>query len=238
MRLREKIENHPVVWFLGTLVAGFSAGLGTYHAILEIAHLKVVPASAVVVEAPSSGSSEKTVSPKQKAHPQEASRETVPKLQPVFTSAPSTEDTVADTSTQGTPPPPPSSQAQIVRDIRFELDECDGTGECVLCDIRATALEGDQEILIYNGGMIDKKIISRAIDPNGYQLPTTRVGFGQDLKSGGIAESELVQGVPLSLRLEICDFEKGTELALVEVSVKDERSQFRVPFRAVPVRRR
>ena len=43
MTLRERIEDNPVVWLLGSLLAGFLAGIGAYQAILEIAHLKVVP---------------------------------------------------------------------------------------------------------------------------------------------------------------------------------------------------
>jgi hypothetical protein len=40
--LKERIENNLTVWFLGILLAGFLAGLGTYKGILEIAHLQVV----------------------------------------------------------------------------------------------------------------------------------------------------------------------------------------------------
>lgn len=40
--LDEKIRNNLAVWFLGTLVAGFAAGIATYKAILEIAKLDVV----------------------------------------------------------------------------------------------------------------------------------------------------------------------------------------------------
>jgi hypothetical protein len=42
MALKEQVANHPVVWFLGALVAGFSAGLGAYQGILEIAGLDVI----------------------------------------------------------------------------------------------------------------------------------------------------------------------------------------------------
>ncbi len=43
MTIREKIENHPVLWILSTLLIGFTAGIGVYQSILEIAHLEVVP---------------------------------------------------------------------------------------------------------------------------------------------------------------------------------------------------
>lgn len=237
MSLRKRIENHPVIWFLGTLVAGFSAGLGAYHAILEIAHLKVVPASAVVAEASSPGSSDKTASPRQAAQPRETSRENVDSSDPSTVPTHSMEDPVVDTSTQD-PPPPVSARGQVVRDIRFELDTCDGTDECVLCDVRATALNGDQEIKLYNGITNSRTTISRAINLEGHEFPTDRIGFGANLTRAVYARNELIEGIPLSLRLEICDFEKGNELALVEVSVEDDRGQFRVPFRAVPVRRR
>jgi hypothetical protein len=45
---RERIEASPSIFFLGALVAGFSAGLGAYKAILEIAHLEVVSAKAEI----------------------------------------------------------------------------------------------------------------------------------------------------------------------------------------------
>ena len=44
VNLKERIENHPVVWLLSILFVGFLAGLGTYKGILEIAHLKVISA--------------------------------------------------------------------------------------------------------------------------------------------------------------------------------------------------
>lgn len=43
MSLRERIENNPAVVLFLTLVAGFSAGVGAYQAVLEIAQLEVVP---------------------------------------------------------------------------------------------------------------------------------------------------------------------------------------------------
>jgi len=42
MDFGEVIEKSPVIWFLGTLVTGFLAGLGTYRVIVAIAHLKIV----------------------------------------------------------------------------------------------------------------------------------------------------------------------------------------------------
>ena len=44
MKLKERVENNPVVWLLGALVTGFGAGIGTYEGILRIAHLEVVSA--------------------------------------------------------------------------------------------------------------------------------------------------------------------------------------------------
>lgn len=34
--LKEKIENHPVPWFLGAILAGFLAGIGTYEGALKL----------------------------------------------------------------------------------------------------------------------------------------------------------------------------------------------------------
>lgn len=42
--LRSLVENHPVVWLLATLLAGFSAGFATYGTILKVAKLETVRA--------------------------------------------------------------------------------------------------------------------------------------------------------------------------------------------------
>ncbi len=42
MGLKERIENHAVVWFLGAVITGFLAGIGAHQGVLEIAKLEVV----------------------------------------------------------------------------------------------------------------------------------------------------------------------------------------------------
>jgi hypothetical protein len=42
MNLKDKIENNVVIWFLGTLIAGFVAGIGTYEAFVRMARLEPV----------------------------------------------------------------------------------------------------------------------------------------------------------------------------------------------------
>ena len=42
MSLRQKIENAPTVWLLGTLLAGFLAGFAAYQTILEVSGLVTV----------------------------------------------------------------------------------------------------------------------------------------------------------------------------------------------------
>lgn len=42
MSLKEKVDNHPLVFFFSTLMVGFLSGLGTYQGILSIAKLEVV----------------------------------------------------------------------------------------------------------------------------------------------------------------------------------------------------
>src|SRR6185295_2916167 len=43
MTFRERIQEDPVVWFLGTLLTGFLSGLGAYQGALKVMHLVVVP---------------------------------------------------------------------------------------------------------------------------------------------------------------------------------------------------
>ena len=50
MALKDTIENNPVVWTLGMLVAGFLAGIGTYKAVLEMADLQSVSKSARIAK--------------------------------------------------------------------------------------------------------------------------------------------------------------------------------------------
>ena len=42
MSLKERVEQNVVVWFLGAIVTGFLAGIGTYEAVLRIAKLEVM----------------------------------------------------------------------------------------------------------------------------------------------------------------------------------------------------
>ena len=46
MGLEETIENHPVTWTLGTVVAAFVAGIGAYDGILRISRSQVVSSDA------------------------------------------------------------------------------------------------------------------------------------------------------------------------------------------------
>lgn len=50
MSIRQKVEDHPVVFFLGTLVVGFVAGVGAYKSVLSMANLVSVPRYGFVTE--------------------------------------------------------------------------------------------------------------------------------------------------------------------------------------------
>jgi hypothetical protein len=50
MALKDTIENNPVIWTLGMLLAGFLAGIGAYKAVLEMADLQSVPKSALIAK--------------------------------------------------------------------------------------------------------------------------------------------------------------------------------------------
>ena len=43
MSFKDRVENNLVVFMLGTLLAGFMAGIGVYKGILGIAQLQAVP---------------------------------------------------------------------------------------------------------------------------------------------------------------------------------------------------
>ena len=50
MTIKEKAENHPVIWMLSLLLTGFLAGTATYNAILEIAKMQVVSENARILK--------------------------------------------------------------------------------------------------------------------------------------------------------------------------------------------
>ena len=43
MKLKETIENHPIIIYFGVFLVGFLLGSGAYKAIIEIAKLETVP---------------------------------------------------------------------------------------------------------------------------------------------------------------------------------------------------
>jgi hypothetical protein len=43
LTLKERIENHPVIWLLGVLAIGFISGFGAYKAILEVSRQSTKP---------------------------------------------------------------------------------------------------------------------------------------------------------------------------------------------------
>lgn len=47
MSIRDKIENHPILYVVGMCISAFGAGLGAYQGILGIAQLDVVPKSEI-----------------------------------------------------------------------------------------------------------------------------------------------------------------------------------------------
>ncbi len=47
MRIKERIEKNPIIFFLTVLVSGFLAGIATYQGILKIANLSIVPSAKV-----------------------------------------------------------------------------------------------------------------------------------------------------------------------------------------------
>jgi len=42
MGIKDKIENHPLVFFLGALIVGFLAGITAYQSIVSIANMHVI----------------------------------------------------------------------------------------------------------------------------------------------------------------------------------------------------
>jgi hypothetical protein len=50
MSLKDTIENNPVIWTLGILLAGFLAGVSAYRSVLEIANLQTIPKTAQIVQ--------------------------------------------------------------------------------------------------------------------------------------------------------------------------------------------
>jgi len=50
MSWKQKIEDHPLVFFFSILVTGFCAGLGAYHSLLSIANLESIQKNTYVLK--------------------------------------------------------------------------------------------------------------------------------------------------------------------------------------------
>jgi len=50
MSLRDTIENNPVIWTLGILLAGFVAGIAAYKGILQAAGMEPIPKTTRILQ--------------------------------------------------------------------------------------------------------------------------------------------------------------------------------------------
>lgn len=215
MSLRKRIEDNVVVWLLGTLLTGFLAGITCYRAILEIAHLEVVPATSVEAGLPPATESQAT-----DGGANEARNETRPY---------SHEDEDADDPRSKEGPAEPTRVSRV-RNITFEYGGCAQERACLLCDVIAENHSVDRAVVA------QASRYSRVIDPTGAEYFASRVEVGQNLFMTDRTEKLLVRNVPSRIRMEFCGFEEQVNyLSLVEYVFKEGFEELRVQFRDVKV---
>lgn len=213
MKLRERIENNLVVFFLATLLAGFLAGIAAYRSVLDIAQLEVVPREMV-----NRAEQAKTARPRSETPPSEGA-----KSEPAPTS-PVGQEPVA---------PREDSAAVVSHGIRFEEPECRRTesGRRVQCEVLATSVAGDKFVRLVPDGNVS----SRLVDATGLELKGWQAGtpVRQFMAKHSVT---LVEGIPLRLVINFFDGERVADrVRLVEFGLEDSETTFTVRFRDVAV---
>lgn len=222
--LRQRVENHPLVFFLSALFTGFVAGLGCYHGILEIAHLKVVREGDSVSRAQES---EDLPERHRSAEDSRSSTSDTPVDSPtvpvnaVLTRAPENR-------------PRREGQEQLVQGIHFRSPRCIRESDgCIGCSALATSPAEDKKISLW---MSQDDRQSRLIDLDGNLHRARNSGFGPHRYSVGSPNATLVAGVPSRLVFEFCGTEEVTDsVRLFEFLVETGQRTFEVRFRDVPI---
>lgn len=221
MGLRQKVDNHPVVFFLSALLSGFVAGLGCYHGILKIAHLQVVPESEL--------SSDRPIDLSPPPVGEATADEELVQSEPAKSesSASAAPGMTLDAPTELT-------KSQVIDGIVFRGPRClRDSDECLRCSALATSSTEEKKVaLVPMKG--DRQ--SRIIDQDGNQHRPRSYGFGSQLYSFGFSETVLVRGVPSRFVLQFCKTDQVRNVApLFEFLIKDGQRIFEVRFRNVPI---
>jgi len=226
MTLKERVEDSPVIYFLGALLAGFLGGLGTYEAILRIARLDTVRQGTYVSqEELARGYVRRTEIKESNRGATEAAR-----LEPTTSSAsgaPAVPDQdVAPVSVSPTSPPFP--RIVETENYLFELSTCALSSDEVRCDLLVTAKNQGRELMLWG--------TSRLIENDGNEIFASQIWLGNEYSKGGNynqIHKGLTRGVPLKMRVEFAGVNPSTSsknVRLVELVIEGE---FKVPFRNV-----
>jgi hypothetical protein len=224
LRLREKVENNPAVFFLGTLLVGFLAGLGCYQGILEVAHLEVVPAGSL-----ESGRSASARPAREDPGDSDSA------LPGSTASSPGSPDPAITSGGAGeSTANAAGALSQVVRahglEVLFQRPFCEwGSSSCLQCEVLATSQAGDREM------SVPAHETSRLIDSRGSQYRPSAAGFGPRLSL--YAKSLLVEGVPTRIVYRFCKADGAVgPIALLELGLSDPEGGLRARFRGVPLR--
>lgn len=152
---------------------------------------------------------------------------------PPLPARPSTGTQVAGASESPRAVQPPSRPAPpaivVAQEIRFELKTCETTGTSVTCELTVKNQGADQRLICWDSQ-------SRLIDTAGNEVSAKEVVLGRN--GGGVAETQLVSGVPIRARVRFDGVPSEADVAsLVELGCYAD-SQLKVQFRDVPLTRR
>jgi hypothetical protein len=242
MKLKEKVENHPVVWLFGIAITSFLAGIGAYEGVLRIAKLDVVPEDSYLtkqevdqsyVRVDSAGRLQDSASSKEVG--KNAGREN-DEPNPSVDGAISVPEEVAESSEIRTDEASPSGREVVeVNGVVFTNYGCTTSGGGLSCEVRMVSTEKDQAIAIQRAPLPN---CSRIIDGEGDEHVPSRILFGNERSAEStVIRNVLVAGVPTKMTLGFSDlknFQKS--IALLElVWVRGVFKYDRVQFRRTPL---
>lgn len=253
MKLRERIENHAGVVFLGAILLGFLAGVGTYDAVVRMARLEMVSQGRLDTLEAELTTARQQVAQWRRQKETSGQEDRWP-VKEVSRSLDGQNGHLVDIRTSGPDaianPPPPEERVDHRMDVQlspdhrdtvdridFQFRECVQEEECVVCGVLAQSQNNTRKVRIYGSHMEDR---SRVIDQAGIEHLMTRHELNQELiESGSIGfVKSIPEAVPVYIQTEYCGFEEPiSELALLELGlVAEDHDAIRPQLISLPVR--
>ena len=218
-KLKESVENHPLIWLLGVALASFLAGLGAYDWVLRVAKLEVVRSGTFILLEDlerSDGALAENPPPSVVGETDDSKR------------AANIEERRDRMDV------PVSLEEMTIEGVVFTNRGCEARDRSVVCEVAITALNRDLEIGISRRPASG----TRLIEQNGREFSAPSVSFGNNNWVGPTVRQRLARGIVNQMELRF-DTENHTveTIPLLEVvwSLDDAEAR-RVQFRETPLR--